>query len=338
MGAKGSRTDTDAKPRFVSSLRTLRPSSQPNIFHMEHDMKIGFSLLAAACVAGAACVCVSTPVSAAPVRAEDASTYKKLADQVGPALVTVKFVVKLSGGGDDGDEGRDAETNGMMIEPTGLVLVSNAKMGGLAGRGPVRINPTDIKVLQGDDTEGLKAKILARDSELDLCWVQIDDPKAKDKKFPCIDLAAGATVNVGDTILVVDRMGKFFDRAVIVDEARVGGTTHKPRNLIVPTGLPDRRSFNTLGMGMFTPDGKLVGVNILQMPGKEDMEGGGDMGEGNAAVLVLPAAELVKATARGKEMGAKSPVESNEPKKPTKSNEPKDGHDGDAKEGEMEKK
>ena len=186
-------------------------------------------------------------------------------------------------------------------------------MGGMAGRMGMQVNPTDIKVLQGDDTEGLKGKILARDTELDLCWIKIDDEKAKGKSFPAIDLGTSATASLGDRLLIADRMGKFFDRAIIVEEARVGGLTRKPRALVVPVGLPDRRQFATLGMPMFTADGKVVGINILQMPGKEDMEGGGEMGEGNAAVLILPAAEVLKATVRGKEMAAKAPAE--EPKK-----------------------
>lgn len=285
-------------------------------------MKTGLSILAAVCV-GAACLSgVSTARAAASAPMADdatASAYKALAEKAGPTLVTVKFVMKMSGMGDMGDEGRDSETSGVMIEADGLVLVSNVKMGGMAGRMGMQVNPTDIKVLQGDDTDGLKGKILARDTELDLCWIKIEDEKAKGKTFPAIDLNAAATVGLGDRLLIADRMGKFFDRAIIVEEARVGGLTRKPRALVVPVGLPDRRQFATLGMPMFNAEGKVVGINILQMPGKEDMEGGGEMGEGNAAVLILPAAEVVKATVRGKEMAAKAPVE--EPKAEEKKEE-----------------
>lgn len=287
-------------------------------------MKTVQSILAAMCV-GAACLSMALPTArAAAPMADDATAnaYKALAEKVGPTLVTVKFVMKVSGMGEMGDEGRDSETSGVIIESDGLVLVSNVKMGGMAGRMGMQVNPTDIKILQGDDTEGLKGKILARDTELDLCWIKIDDEKAKGKSFPAIDLGTSATASLGDRLLIADRMGKFFDRAIIVEEARVGGLTRKPRALIVPVGLPDRRQFATLGMPMFTADGKVVGINILQMPGKEDMEGGGEMGEGNAAVLILPAAEVLKATVRGKEMAAKAPAE--EPKKEEpKTEEPK---------------
>lgn len=261
-----------------------------------------------------------------PVPDETTAIYKKLLDTVGPALVTVKFVMKIDGGpmGEGGDGGRDVETTGLVMESSGLVLVSNAKMGGLASRMGMSVNPTNIKVLVGDDTEGLRAKILARDSELDLCWIQMDDDKAKaggGKTFAAVDFAAGTSAALGDKIFVVERMGKFFDHALSVDEGRVGGATRKPRALLIPTGFGGSQR-EMLGSPMFNSDGKVVGFNIVQIPDKEDMEGGESGGEGNSGILLLPAAEVVKATIRGKEMAAKAPKE--EPKKDEPAAEKKD--------------
>jgi ribosomal protein L12E/L44/L45/RPP1/RPP2 len=59
---------------------------------------------------------------------------------------------------------------------------------------------------------------------------------------------------------------------------------------------------------VFDSAGKLAGVSILQMPSRDDMEGG-DMSDlmsgGGMAVMILPAAEVAKATARSKELAAK---------------------------------
>jgi len=274
-------------------------------------MKTRCSFFAAALiVAASACIGAASASAFAQGADPTAVAYKSLADKVGPALVSVKFVMKVEGMGDD--SGRESETNGVLIEPTGLILVSNAKIGGMASRMGMTASPTDIKVMQGEDAEGLKARVVARDTELDLAWIQIDDEKAKGRSFPAIDINANVVPAVGDRIMIVDRMGKFFDHAVVVEEARVGGMTKKPRNLIIPSGMSDRRAFSALGMPIFTEGGKVIGVTIIQLPGKEDMEGGGDMGEGNAAIAILPASEVVKATARGKEMAAKAPKE--EPK------------------------
>lgn len=261
------------------------------------------ALSAAACLALAGTASAAPAPAPAPQAASDAAPYKKLIDAVGPALVSIKFVMKMEGGM-GGDNGRDMETAGLMMDPTGLVLTSNAKMGGMASRMGMNVNPTDIKVLSGDDAEGLKARILARDSELDLCWIKIEDDKASAKTFPAVDFASGAPTALGDKLYSVSRMGKFFDHALSVEEGRHAGDTRKPRKLVITGGFGDARAL--LGMPVFNADAKVVGWNILQLPDKEDMEGG-DQGEGNIGVLVLPAAEVVKATARGKEAAAKNP-------------------------------
>lgn len=298
---------------------------------MTRTLSILASTLALAGAAATAPARIHLPASTpAPAADETGATYKKLLENVGSALVTVKFVMKIDGGpmGGDGDSGRDVETTGLVMEQGGLVLISNAKMGGMASRMGMSVNPTNIRILTGDDTEGLKAKILARDPELDLCWISIDDDKAKDKKFTFVDFSASAAApapTVGDKLFVVERMGKFFDHALSVDEGRVGGSTKKPRPLMIPSGFGGSQR-EMLGSPMFNADSKVVGVNILQLPDKEDMEGG-EAGEGSFGILLLPAAEVVKATGRAKEMAAKAPKE--EPKaeetKPaaTKTEEPK---------------
>ena len=120
---------------------------------------------------------------------------------------------------------------------------------------------------------------------------------------PFVDLSKSASPTVGDQIYAVDRMAKFFDHALTVNEGRLGGATKKPRTLLIPSGLQ-----GDLGMPMFTADGKVIGIGVLQIPSKEDVEGG-DMTEmmgGGMSVMILPADEVVKATKRSKEIAAKS--------------------------------
>src|ERR1700754_3835669 len=84
--------------------------------------------------------------------AEDVDLQKVL-DKVAPALVNVKYIVKF------GDTEREVEISGVMIEPNGLVLCP--------GRGVARgrATATNLKILAGEDEDGVEAKILARDSE-----------------------------------------------------------------------------------------------------------------------------------------------------------------------------
>lgn len=266
-------------------------------------------------------VLLSTGAHAAPMPGVDevGATYKTLMENVGPALVTVKFILKVEAGGQMAemfgrmaDEGIETEVTGVMIEKSGLVLVSNTQLGGYIGMmasrfgGSVTPNPTDLKILVGDDTEGLKAKFLARDKDLDLAWVQIDDPKSAGKEFKSVEISSGATVPaVGTQLYTVSRRGKFFDHALVVGEGRVGGVAKKPRSLIIPSG---EGGMSGLGMPVFDGAGNVIGVEILQMPNRDDMEGGdmSDMMSGGVAVMILPAADVAKATARGKTLGASS--------------------------------
>jgi S1-C subfamily serine protease len=241
--------------------------------------------------------------------------FKKVSEQAGPALVTVKFILKIEASGRMAeyfgryaDEGVETEVTGVMIDASGIVLVSNTNLGGymaaMASRAgqDINVNPTDLKILIGDDTEGVKAKMMARDKDLDLAWIRVDDPKAAGKSFNAVSLTQPATPELGDRLYTIDRKGKFFDHATTIHQGRLGGTTRKPRTLLIPTGLPA-----AIGMPVFDSAGNTVGITVVQSPGKEDMEGG-DMSDlmsgGGFAFLIVPASEVASATARSKALDA----------------------------------
>lgn len=241
--------------------------------------------------------------------------YERLVQEREAALVTVKFVLKIKMGGmfgGGGDQESEEEVGGVMIEPGGLVLVANTQLGGFAammGRltgGDISAVPTDLRVLIGDDTEGLEAELLARDTELDLAWVRIKDPG--EKTFAALDLARSAKPRLGQRLLTIVRLGKYFDRAAVVHELRVAGFTNKPRELIVPSG-----GGAELGGPVYTADGKLVGVTILQLPEIAESSGSpvgmlsqmSDV-EGAMTGLILPAEQVLKATKRAKETVAEA--------------------------------
>ena len=235
-------------------------------------------------------------------QAQSPSDYQKILQEKSPAFVTIKFVMKIKAG--DKQSESQAESSGVMIDSKGLVLCSNTRMGGIGayyrsmGR-DVTTTPTELKVLVGDDTEGLDAKVIARDTELDLAWVQIKD--ADSKKFACIDLSDSAESEVGAPVIAIRRMSKLFDRLAVVSESRIGGVTKKPRKLYVPA----LSLANEFGLTVFTPDGKVLGVPILHGLSDEDQDSAdrfsraADMQE-LAAGLILPASDVVEATKRAR--------------------------------------
>ncbi len=240
-------------------------------------------------------------LAAVRAAADEVADQQALLSAKSPAIVTIKFVMKIKMAGSERET--EAEINGAVIDPGGLIICSNMQMGGFmrsfARRQPgFTVTPTDLKVLIGDDNEGIKATLMARDTDLDLAWVQIDDPG--DRRFDWIDLSKAVSARIGDPVYSVRRMGKHFDRVAAVVATRIAAHARKPRELLVP-----QESLRAaLGLPVFAPGGGCLGVLITQMP-DEDEDTGGFGGFSSRAEmidgLVLPAAEVIRATERARQ-------------------------------------
>jgi hypothetical protein len=257
-----------------------------------------------AAVAAGATAWSGTGAGAAPgvQPATETGEYQQIIDRYGEALVAVKLVLKFEGGGFGEGGERETETVGVMIDPKGVVMCSSLKTGGVPNRGGdmPTITPTDVKVLIADDAEGKPAKLITRDSELDLAWVKIDEPG--EKPYVHVDLSKSESAVLGQRLFALDRMGKFFDRAPVISEGRVRGVAHRPRELYIPT----EALVSDLGLPVFNAEGVVVGIVIVQVPDPESIgAGGGLFGEDGARPMILPAAEALKATQRALEAEAK---------------------------------
>jgi len=177
--------------------------------------------------------------------------------------VQVVVQVKMTGemGSSMGEKQEfQTEASCVVIDPDGLVLCSNTLLGGYmsliervtGGRMEMTATPTQIKVLVADEPKPLEAKLLVRDSDLDLAWLQVKAPAGK--KFTYVDLAKSATPKVGDPFFAIRRLDKFFDRTATVYEGRIGGTVKKPRTLFVPTATAE----SSLGLPALGPAGEVL--------------------------------------------------------------------------------
>ena len=240
---------------------------------------------------------VSTVVSPAPVVADDGEIYGKLVKEKGDAIVTIKYILK-----EEGNEAEE-EIQGVMIEETGLVITSNLLMGGMPeamkqmGRGNRK--PLEIKVMVGSDQEGVEATLVARDSELDLAWVQITNKD--NKKFAFVDINKPVEAQLGDRVLVVERLSKTNDRAFIINESRIRSLITKPRKLAVP-GMELAKA---IGVPVFNGKGEYMGMSTLQLPSREETMANSDSQFGQLrnidGIMILPGEDVVKATASAKE-------------------------------------
>jgi len=248
-----------------------------------------------------AAIISSAMLVAAPALGQGSApnAYEKLAAANSGALVNIKFILKAEG------QEQEEETPGVIIEKDGLVLTSNVPFGGLAAKfGGPAVTPTNIKILIGDDTQGIDAKIIARDSELGLAWLKPDAPDAKGYSF--VDFSKGVKPRAGDVVMVLSQLSKFFDRAGLVSEGRVAAITSKPRTLLIPSLALGATDF---GVPAFDGEARPVGVFTIILPEREEIENApGGMPEILNGIpggkMILPADEVVAATKRAKELAA----------------------------------
>ncbi len=280
-----------------------------------------------------------------------ADPYRRIAQRA-DVLVTVKFVLKVKMAGVGADREIEGETTCLSIDAEGLVLCSNTELGGyvgmmsqMMGRGggfDVTAAPRKIEVVPNAGGEGLDARLVARDSERDLAWVQIEegleDPVAitpvrrrpsgaterqrpsrateERRRIPFLDLSDHAEVGTGDRYYRLRRMDKFFGSVPVVTEGLVAAVIEKPRKLLVPSE-PANGGF---GLPVFTAGGRLVGITVIQMPAAEDqisdMLSSGLSFLSSAAKLqdmvgglILPAADVAKATRLAREVAAEDAEE-----------------------------
>lgn len=266
------------------------------------------SLLLSVC---ALALLAGAPASLVPAAQAQSADFAALAKDRAPAIVTIKFIMKS----EQGEE--EDETVGTMISKDGLIITSNLAFGGMmALMGQAAPTPTNIKVMINDDTLGVDAKLIARDSELGLAWIRIDAPASDGYTF--VDFASGAKVTLGDSIYSVQKLGKYFDRTPSIAEARVGSITSKPRELVIPTiGMAG----GEMGLPVYAASGAPVGLSTLVLPEREEMEGGGmrSFMRGMSGGMILPAAQVVDATKRALESAATQPAASDAPAAPESS-------------------
>jgi hypothetical protein len=207
-----------------------------------------------------------TPAPAAPAAVIAAATpeddYAALAEKVAPAIVGIHYVMAVEGGGADFDQSQENEIHGVLIDPKGIVLISSAAMFGYEGMG-VQIRPQEIKILIGDDTQGKAAEVVVRDRERDLAWLRITDDL--DGPLPAVDFENAADARPGQTVLQVWKLDKLFDRAPYISAGTVAAVVAKPRDLFIGSGEI------TMGLPVFSPDGKTLGFCVLQLPTQEEI-------------------------------------------------------------------
>jgi hypothetical protein len=247
-----------------------------------------------------ATLAVALLLVAAPAPAQDPEVRElqppplpKLLADLSESVVTVKCVLKvrIDAMGQSQEQEQNMEVRGVLVNATGLVLLANSHFDGgipaalrrmLGDQLQVKATPTDLKVMFGNEVEELDAQLVARDSNLDLAFVQIMD--LGDRQIRSIDLTPGvAKLDVGHEVYAVSRMSRGFDCAPALHRFFVTARLEKPRKMWAVTG-----DDATLAHPVVDRFGQPVGVLSIQ----EGSEGvGGEMSlmsMGNIGDNLLP--------------------------------------------------
>jgi len=204
----------------------------------------------------------------------------ELLERVAPAIVDLRLTLRTEVEGMGQPEDSTDEVSGVLVDPSGLILVWNSHLS--AGRmGEVlsavspdsdfrlSVTPVAIHVWIEGETEERTAFLAAADTDLDLAFVQLDE--APGRELPTVDFSNAAEVAVGDALTVVGRMTSRFDRAPFFDRARITGRLEKPRRAWL---VGDGNATQT-GLPYFTDDGRVAGVLVTFVSRSHDGDGSG---------------------------------------------------------------
>lgn len=221
---------------------------------------------------------------AAPlVAADDDAAIEALFKDRAPSIVSVKFVLTItfSMGGESQKHEQNAEVRAVLIDKGGLVMLANdhfsvqlpPQMRRRGGAG-IESSPSKVKVLFGNEAKEYDAVIVARDSNLNVAFVQILDLEGRE--VPTVDLSKAADTKIGAGLLGITRMGRGFDCAPQFGRLLVTGKVEKPRPMWAVAS-----NFNGLGLPVFDASGGVVGVLASQ-------EGSEGVDDDRGGVFLLP--------------------------------------------------
>lgn len=238
--------------------------------------------------------------------AQEPAQLKQVLEDKGRSIVVLKLVLKteIQFMGQSQDQEQKVTIPGVVVNDKGLVMLTNSAVsanrikemfgGDEENKIEVQITPVSIKaVLEGEEKE-YDAFLAASDARLDLAFVQLEG--LGEQKVHPVQFAADATLDVGQQVLSISRLGEGFDYALQLEVGRISGRIKKPRIAWLTSGAGEG-----VGLPAFDVTGRAIGAYTLLSSGMRDEEGGGGMfgmgmgrGMGGPFQTVLIPASAVK--------------------------------------------
>ena len=227
-------------------------------------MKLSFSQSNRGKAAALLSIGLLLPLCSRPARSDERANFmRSVVAKSGPGVITVSVVIKTS----YSPEQSELETPGLVVDPSGLVVVTNmsidpmASMGSLMGTEAAGVSTSVVsaKFLLADGSE-VPAKLVLRDKDRNLAFLRPLHPLSS--SLVALDFKGNtATAQLADPVLIVGRLGKTGGRAASITEERLTAVLQKPRTLY---GL-SYMMVTHLGEAAFTEKGELLGMVSLKV-------------------------------------------------------------------------
>lgn len=229
--------------------------------------------------------------------------YRGLIERHAGALATIEYVMTADYAGNP--QRVQGETEGVVISRDGYLLVAGSALDpakpyevmyrdmGMESTLP-RVTSSEFQVRLPGRSERYEARLVSRDVDLGLAWLQLSTPP---KDLAWVDLTQGATPRLGQRGLVLSLASEQYDFAPFVTEVRVQGEIQVPYRAMIVT-WPNKLIFNT--------ELQPIGFGVLNLAGRPGMLASGGM---KSFAVLVPNDRLVELTARVRAAQERTTVE-----------------------------
>jgi len=239
------------------------------------------------------------------VQAEDSAVAgRQVRAKNQDAIVTVKLVVNysISFGGQDQQKESKTEAVGVVIDPSGLTVISlttidpsammKAQMRGSPQEMKIDSQVKDAKIVLADNTE-IAAEVILRDKDLDVAYLRPVEKPAK--PFVAIDLTKAVKPQLLDEVVCLNRLGKVANRVVAVSLERIDALVDRPR----PFYILSPGGSSGIGSPVFALNGAPIGIVLIRNSPTEGEANVASMFSGASGSLgvmpiIVPAADLLE--------------------------------------------
>jgi len=271
-------------------------------------------------------LCVAVMSAGGPAVADDAvDAAKDIESAYGKAVVHVEAVLTITMDGPlaamvgGGDQEQKIEVVGTVVDPSGLIVVSNTNLDPTSAMGKIEINAGgqqmsmtlkgevgEVKIRLADGTE-IPARVVLKDEDLDLAFIAPKDKLDRKTRNALQSVELDEPADKADKLdqtITLGRLGKDMNREGTVGLSRIKAVVTKPRRFYILGGTQP-------GAPVFDTKGKLLGISLFRKkPGGSGranlgaIMGGGGLGV-SGTPITLPTANVQRVAEQAKEEMAK---------------------------------